>query len=852
MNLVCLFRLVWRRPYLSMRRWIALLLLFTIHFSMVTCLDAQVPGILNYQGRVVVNGTNFNGTGQFKFALVDGGTNLAQQTFWSNGASAVSLAVTKGLYALLLGDTTMANMTSAIPVSTFTNADVRLRVWFNDGVSGSQQLTPDQRLAAVGYALMAGSVATGAITSAQLANGAVGSAQLASNLTINGALTAGSFSGNGAGLTNVGTVGSAAVSNVNLSVQTLSNTFWRLTGNAGTTPGAQFIGTTDNQPLELAVNNTRALLLNPTPIDFNNSGIVNIIGGSAANLIADGVRGSVIGGGGAVKYNGLSLSNSVAADFSVLGGGYNNTIQSGAYQSLLGGGNDNTIQNDAYNSTLGGGYGNTIQSFASHAVLGGGYGNTIQTNSYQSTLGGGYYNTIQNDAYYATLGGGYGNTILNNAWYAILGGGHNNTNGAMYATLGGGEGNTIVAGASGATLGGGQANAILINSFRSVLGGGAGNTIQAGAMYSTLGGGYSNTIQTSAYKSTLGGGASNTIQTGAYLAMLGGGQGNAIQNGSDHATLGGGQGNMIGVNAGNSVLGGGVGNTIGFNANIATISGGASNAIQARSLGAIMGGGLLNTIQNDTPLATLCGGYENSIQSNAPYATLGGGHSNTILYGAAYATLGGGDGNLANGMYATVPGGASNAAVGNYSFAAGRQAKANYRGSFVWGDSTAADVADTTNDQFVVRANGGVVVKNPIWIGSGTNTTDAPDKPLIIRRIGSRNNAAGQVLARTDAVTLERDGFYGGMRIGYQASPGIISINFMGLSSTGTSVNFSSVLTNPASPGTMTIYSDAQNVVFFHGSFGDTYYSGHLSEVTLQRFPGDNYWYGTLTSTFNQ
>ena len=55
---------------------------------------AQVPGIINYQGRVVLNGTNFNGTGQFKFALVNNG---ALQTYWSNGVNAVNCTVTKGL-----------------------------------------------------------------------------------------------------------------------------------------------------------------------------------------------------------------------------------------------------------------------------------------------------------------------------------------------------------------------------------------------------------------------------------------------------------------------------------------------------------------------------------------------------------------------------------------------------------------------------------------------------------------------------------------------------------------------------------------------------------------------------------
>ena len=38
----------------------------------------QVPAQLNYQGRVTVSGVNFTGTGQFRFALVDGGVNQNQ------------------------------------------------------------------------------------------------------------------------------------------------------------------------------------------------------------------------------------------------------------------------------------------------------------------------------------------------------------------------------------------------------------------------------------------------------------------------------------------------------------------------------------------------------------------------------------------------------------------------------------------------------------------------------------------------------------------------------------------------------------------------------------------------------
>ena len=56
---------------------------------------------------------------------------------------------------------------TAVPPSVFNNADVRLRVWFNDGVNGSQKLVPDQRITAVGYAVIAGNVPDGAVTGAK-------------------------------------------------------------------------------------------------------------------------------------------------------------------------------------------------------------------------------------------------------------------------------------------------------------------------------------------------------------------------------------------------------------------------------------------------------------------------------------------------------------------------------------------------------------------------------------------------------------------------------------------------------------------------------------------------------------
>ena len=130
--------------------------------------NGAVPQMISYQGKVAVGGVNFQGNGVFRFALVDG---AGTTSYWSNDGTSVgggapvggvTLGVTNGLYAVLLGDTSLANMT-AIANAVFANTDVRLRVWFNDGLNGLQLLTPDQRLSAVGYAMVASTLQSGAV-----------------------------------------------------------------------------------------------------------------------------------------------------------------------------------------------------------------------------------------------------------------------------------------------------------------------------------------------------------------------------------------------------------------------------------------------------------------------------------------------------------------------------------------------------------------------------------------------------------------------------------------------------------------------------------------------------------------
>ena len=62
----------------------------------------------------------------------------------------------------------------------------------------------------------------------------------AASLNVRGTVRAGGFSGNGAGLTNVNAATLGGLG---------SSSFWKTTGNTGTAPGVNFIGTTDGQNL---------------------------------------------------------------------------------------------------------------------------------------------------------------------------------------------------------------------------------------------------------------------------------------------------------------------------------------------------------------------------------------------------------------------------------------------------------------------------------------------------------------------------------------------------------------------------------------------------------------------------
>jgi hypothetical protein len=393
---------------------------------------AQGPEF-TYQGKLEEDGSPANGTFDFQFKLFDAGGNQVAPMLTRG-----DVPVSDGYFSVALDF-----------MNVFDGSDRFLEIGVRPGSStgGYTTLSPRQELTATPYAIYAQNAPWGG-----LADVPAGFAD---------------------GIDNVGSG-------------------WELSGNSGTNPTSNFLGTTDNQALELRVNNTRSLRLEP-----GNS--PNLIGGYAGNNVASGVVGATIAGGG----NPTAGHNSVSADYAAVGGGENNQVSTDADYAVIGGGLANTAS--GHTSTIGGGNTNTTigdgstvaggdnnTATGSYAAIGGGDNNS--STGEHTTIAGGDNNTAGGQ--YATIGGGQENSTGDQL--ATIGGGHNNTADGQMAVIGGGTDNS--ASGEGTTISGGRFN-IAASEYVSI-GGGRQNT--ATAPYSTIGGGNFNEAQ-SAY-STIGGG----------------------------------------------------------------------------------------------------------------------------------------------------------------------------------------------------------------------------------------------------------------------------------------------------------------------------------------------------------
>ena len=195
--------------------------------------------------------------------------------------------------------------------------------------------------------------------------------------------------------------------------------YWKLTGNAGTDPATHFLGTTDNQPLIMRVNNQAALKL-----DVNRS----IVGNPALNTVDGNATGAIIAGG---THNHIRAAtdtyfgNLLPTSYATIGGGYLNENY-GVYSSVVGG------------------FGNVIATNAGDSFIGGGYINRIDRESYFSAIAGGWGNLVGSNALLSFIGSGMGNHIETNAVYSVIGGGQGNRAGGQYSTVPGGRDNRAI------------------------------------------------------------------------------------------------------------------------------------------------------------------------------------------------------------------------------------------------------------------------------------------------------------------------------------------------------------------------------------------------------------------------
>ena len=300
---------------------------------------------------------------------------------------------------------------------------------------------------------------------------------------------------------------------------------WYLGGNMGTTPGTNFLGTTDLTRLHLYVDSGRA---NSMILDTNGSlqrGVGGDLRGTNAvdlqldrlspTQVASGIY-SAIGGG---------RSNTASGERATIGGGFGN-IASARYSSI-GGGESNTGSGTL--SAIAGGGSNIASGIGS--VIGGGRSNTASGGL--ATIGGGFGNiaSVAN----SSIGGGESNT--GSGYLSAIGGGRENTASGENATIAGGAEN--VASGYGSAIGGGTSNTAL-GTNAVVTGGAQCEATNSGSM---VGGGLLN--QATGWYSVVGGGTSNLTE--GNRSTVGGGDENAAL--GDYATVPGGRGLILSTTA---------------------------------------------------------------------------------------------------------------------------------------------------------------------------------------------------------------------------------------------------------------------------------------------------------------
>ena len=389
-------------------------------------------------------------------------------------------------------------------------------------------------------------------------------------------------------------------------LSSITDNFWSVTGNSGTTPGTHFLGTVDAQAMHLYVNggadnslilNTNGSLQRDNAGNARGSNAVDMqISRSAVTQVASGPSSTISGGtgnraSGQSTFIGGGQLNVASGDAATVGGGLADTA-SGPLSTIAGGRGNNAsgiaasiiggVDNSALadSSTVGGGGGNAVLADASGGTVGGGRSNTIASSARFGVIAGGDNNTIDAGVISGAIGGGTRNAVSGDNGF--VGGGLRNTSTPTFSAIVGGESNTIATGAS-----------------YSIIGVAEGSEIGAGASHGVIVGGGRNTIGADANFSFIGGGQSNSIGSNASHSVILGGQVHRVESGARHGTIGGGQFHRIGINAVYSVIAGGDSNTVDSAATYSAILGGKENTIDTLADYSVIVGGHGMTLRGD-------------------------------------------------------------------------------------------------------------------------------------------------------------------------------------------------------------------------------------------------------------
>lgn len=433
--------------------------------ALLTTARADVPHLINYQGRLLL-GTN----------LVNGNVGMALRLFnVSSGGTVLfedtgTVSVVDGIYSTFIGDQTNAGFF----VSTFTNS----ALWVEVAVNGAT-LTPRERIASVAHALSVRGLL----------------------VTSNGNFIANPLRNVLSGTTNEG--GNVILGDLNK----LSNTYFSVIG------GGVANGIRSASDLSVIGGGANNFIHTNAPI--------SVIGGGQNNNINNNAGGSVVAGGlgnfistdssNAVVSGGSENTISMRSPNSTIGGGEYNTILTDAPRATIGGGLSNSTA--AAYSTIAGGLGNASPLFASYSTIGGGHQNTVYDSADYATIGGGLRNLA---SLRGTVAGGIDNYAGSDSF---VGGGNFNSATSLNSTVVGGYGN--IARSPYAFIGGGNANSIFTRSTNAVIGGGWLNLIRTNAQNATIGGGFLNVIWDNVQNGTISGGNDNWVR-GDYGTVAGG------------------------------------------------------------------------------------------------------------------------------------------------------------------------------------------------------------------------------------------------------------------------------------------------------------------------------------------